>query len=131
MNILASLEQWLFYIKAKESRLIVCFHGNKGNVYISISVVFLTQFMFCFSSVTNGKVIFFFYLNVLQQSLWDLRSFSSNILILNNLLNLNMYNFYGWAILTIILAPCYPSHIYWYLLAFLNLQIYLEIFKTE
>lgn len=77
MHILASLEQCLFYIKVKESKLIVCFHGNKENVYISISVVFVTQFMFCFSSVTNGKVIFFlfFNLNVLLKSLWDLRSF--------------------------------------------------------
>lgn len=34
MNTLASFEQWVFYFKAKETRLIVCFHGNKGDLYI-------------------------------------------------------------------------------------------------
>ena len=70
MNILASFEQWVFYFKAKETRLIVCFHGNKGDLYITISVEFITRFVLCFSSATNGKVIFFS-LKVLLQSLWE------------------------------------------------------------
>ena len=60
VNILASFEQWIFYFKAKESRLIVNFHGNKENLYITISIVFVTQFVFCFSSATNKRSSFLY-----------------------------------------------------------------------
>lgn len=66
--------------------------------YITISVVLVTQFMFSLSIPTDGKVIFF--LCVLLHFLWDIGSFYRNILILNNLFNLSMYNWCGFSVLT-------------------------------
>lgn len=41
----------------QEPRLIVCFHSNRGNQHIVISVV-LPPICFAFGSATHGKVIF-------------------------------------------------------------------------
>lgn len=65
---------------------------------ITISEVLVTQFMFSLSIPADGKVIFF--LLILLLFLWDIGSFYPNILILNNLFNLNMYNCCGFSILT-------------------------------
>jgi len=70
VNILASFEQWIFYFKAKEIRLIVHFHGNKENLHMTVSVVFVTQFVFCFSSATNKRSSFIYiYITVVSLGL--------------------------------------------------------------
>ena len=97
MNILASFEQWILYFKARETRLIQCFHGNKGHVhYYFCNICYPIPIPFQLCCRWKG-CLFPVCILVLP---WDRRPFYHSVRFLTDLFNLHMYNLPGFAILT-------------------------------
>lgn len=73
MNILQAFSNGNFIARQKETRLTVCFHRTEG----PCTLLFLWCYLRCvlFSSATHEKVIFFFSMNALRQSLFKINHF--------------------------------------------------------